>query len=301
MSKQRTLTDEERIAKEREFYKQFGSSAEEVAAIRAEDPTAIHAFITRKRGFFVYMINSFMDYVKINGLDRSASFDDYMQQLYIDLPLIIKPSCTYFTRNLRCLWLRWCAYGGYRYFHDNHMNPIDKEPREVFPCCVFYEAYENEDGDSLADRILPPDEETPETLYMQAYETRIMSAAEVVEALSDLLTPRQGYFLQHYLDGSSSTLNADERQTYKTYINRIIDKLKINFQLVLQRLREHGAEIPAAYAGALPVDIEKLAERQDKRRAYKQAYNERNREKVLELQRLRRARKRAAQRGGVAL
>ena len=110
----RTATAEKVADIQAFFYNVFHTTPEEVAAIKAGEPEAIHAFITRNRTYFCCLASRYI--ASHPESYRGDSIDDYVQQLYLDLPLIIRPNYKYFRQGLSSLWLQWYAAGGFYYW-----------------------------------------------------------------------------------------------------------------------------------------------------------------------------------------
>ena len=274
------------------FYNVFHTTPEEVAAIKAGDPEAIHAFITRNRTYFCCLASRYI--VSHPESYRGDSVDDYVQQLYLDLPLIIRPNYKYFRQGLSSLWLQWYAAGGFYYWcKQTRHNPGHHKPADILPFTVSCDFVDEEDGETVPEYLLTPEEDTPETLYIKAHETHELTAEEITAALSDIFTPRSRYFLQHYLNGTVKKLDKKESDIFRAHKMRIFAKLRQNAALVLDRLRALGAEIPPQYANAEPIDTAEYE-------AKKLQYRERTREHRNKLQNERRRRQSAEARAAKA-
>ena len=265
MTEKRTTV--EKVAEmEVAFYDHFHTTPEEVAAIKAGEPEAIHAFITRNRLYFLYLANR---YIKAcPELRRGENADDYVQQLYLDLPLLITPFRGFFLRQLCSCWLRWYAVGGFYYWSKQKCcDPSHHKPADFLPPTV---SCDEDEGANVAEYLFTPEEDTPETLYIKAHETHELTAEEIAAALSDILAPRLRYYLQHYLNDTVLKLDKKELNAYRANKNRLFAKLRQNAALVLDRLRALGAEIPPQYANAAPIDT---AEYEAKKLQYRERKN----------------------------
>lgn len=268
MTEQRTTL--EKVAEmEAAFYDYFHTTPEEVAAIKAGEPEAVHAFITRNRRYFCFLANRYIEVCP--ELHRGENADDYVQQLYLDLPLFITPYCKFFLRQLRTCWLQWYAVGGFYYWSkQKRCDPLHHKPADFLPLTVSCDFVDKEDGETVPEYLLTPEEDTPETLYIKAHETHELTAEEITAALSDILAPRLRYYLEHYLNDTVLKFDKKELNAYRANKERLFAKLRQNAALVLDRLRILGAEIPPQYANAEPIDT---AEYEAKKLQYRERKN----------------------------
>ena len=295
----RTATAEKVAEIQAYFYDYFHTTPEEVAAIKAGEPEAVHAFITRNRRYFCFLANRYIEVCP--ELHRGENADDYVQQLYLDLPLIIKANYKLFRQSLSLYWLQWYGAGGFYYWRkQTRHNTAKYKPADFLPLTVSCDLVDKEDGETVPEYLLTPEEDTPETLYIKAHETHELTAEEITAALSDIFPPRALYFLQHYLNGTVEKLDKKELQTFRTYQWRIFGKLRQNAALVLDRLRTLGVEIPAQYANAAPIDTAEYEEKRAKLSALARVYKDRAREHNNKVQNERRRRQRAAARAAKA-
>lgn len=265
MTEQRT-TFEKLAEVEAAFYDYFHTTPEEVAAIKAGEPEAVHAFITRNRLYFLYLANRYIN--ECPELRRGENADDYVQQLYLDLPLLITPYCKFFLRQLCTCWLQWYAVGGFYYWRKQKCcDPLHHKPADFLPPTV---SCDEENGATVAEYLFTPEEDTPETLYIKAHETRELTAEEIAAALSDILAPRLRYYLEHYLNDTVLKFDKKELNAYRANKERLFAILRQNAALVLDRLRILGAEIPPQYANAEPIDT---AEYEAKKLQYRERKN----------------------------
>jgi hypothetical protein len=131
-----------------------------------------------------------------------------------------------------------------------------------------YDSWVNEDGEACADDLLPPDEDTPESIYIDKYETENVEAEHLYNLLSDLLSPYEAQCFRLYLDG----------YTYREMVYRYphlgssyhlltsaTEKLIRNYDEVIKRLTDDGIAVPPELIGVVPDGYAAAVEKHDRR------------------------------------
>lgn len=274
-------------------FRSWHVTREQADRIVAGDREAVNRFMTDNATFLLRMA---FRYAKIKnrmleaGGDPPRYFPDEMiSQLYVDLPLMDWKTLKGLYYSIRLRSFAWCPFGGYAQRRAAGL-AVRRGPRE-YGYLDFVESMETPvpgtDGLTVGDAVESEPEDRPDVAAALA-EVKHLTAEEITAALSGLLPPSQIRLLPLFLNGATygeirEKLGIRDRSAG---VSRLVERLRLNYVEVVNRLLAAGMEIPEAYVGAVPEGYEEALRRKEKDTRIKREWERKRyaREKEIKLE-----------------
>lgn len=274
-------------------FRSWHVTREQADRIAAGDREAINRFMMDNATFLLRIA---FRYAKLKNRMLEAGGNppryfpnEMISQLYVDLPQMDweTPKGLYYSIRLRSF--AWCPFGGYAQRKAAGL-AVRRGPRE-YGYLDFVESMETPisgtDGLTVGDLIEGDPKDRPDIAAALA-EVKHLTAEEITAALSGLLPPSQIRLLPLFLNGATlgeirERLGLRDRSAG---VPRLVEKLRLNYVEVVNRLLSAGMEIPEAYVGAVPEGYEEALRKKEKNNRIKREWDRkryaREREKKLE-------------------
>ena len=311
-------------------FRSWDITPEQADRIKAGDTDAGNVFIVRHiKRLQTMALNYAMKHNRVLG--RTVyEVPEMIAQLFCDLSELNWRNAYTLTLSIKNISFAWSAFGGYAQRKAQGLihtrNPWDKV---LNPARSLDELVKVKEGDNEELRLLDciPDEDTPETLF-EKNNRKEYEPGELADILRDILSPREDEYLRLFLAGVPYSKICEKMGVDASLIHKKLRrKLVIRYGEVVSRLTAAGVDIPDRYNRTPPdyaqmcAEAEKIRakkrvkdeerqrpftrhatdeERATAQKASARAWYERNKEKMNEARRKRRASERAARAGGNA-